>query len=161
MYGFGGSAHIVLQIACHLGCEVYVFTRAAAHRELARKLGAAWAGTSEEQLPEPLDAAIVFAPAGTLVPEALRAVRKGGTVALAGITMSQIPAMEYELLYQERVLRSAANSTREDVRECLRIAADVPVKTEVQIFPLEQANQALQALKHSRIEGAGVLGISQ
>lgn len=161
MYGFGGSAHIVLQIARHLGCEVYVFTRAAAHRKLARKLGAAWAGTSEEQLPEPLDAAIVFAPAGTLVPEALRAVRKGGTVALAGITMSQIPAMEYELLYQERVLRSAANSTREDVRECLRIAADVPVKTEVQIFPLEQANQALQALKHSRIEGAGVLGISQ
>jgi propanol-preferring alcohol dehydrogenase len=160
MYGFGGSAHIVLQIARHIGCEVYVFTRTTAHRELAKKLGAAWAGASEEHLPQPLDAAIVFAPAGTLVPQALRAVRKGGTVALAGITMSQIPAMDYELLYQERVLRSAANSTREDVRECLRIAAEVPVKTEVQVFPLEQANQALQALKHSRIEGAGVLRIS-
>jgi alcohol dehydrogenase, propanol-preferring len=157
MYGFGGSAHIVLQIARHLGCEVYVFTRATAHRELAKKLGAAWAGTSEEQAT--LDAAIVFAPAGTLVPQALRAVRKGGTIALAGITMSQIPAMDYELLYQERVLRSAANSTREDVRECLRLAAEVPVKTEVQIFPIEQANQALQALKHSRIEGAAVLRI--
>lgn len=161
VYGFGGSAHIVLQIAQHIGCEVYVFTRGAEHRELAQKLGAVWTGTSEQKLPAPLDAAIVFAPAGSLVPEALRAVRKGGTVALAGITMSQIPAMDYELLYQERVLRSAANSTREDVRACLRIAAEVPVKTEVQVFPLEQANQALQALKHSRIEGAGVLRISQ
>ena len=159
MYGFGGSAHIVLQMARHLGCEVLVFTRGAAHRELAKKLGAAWAGTSEEQ-PAPLDAAIVFAPAGALVPVALGAVRRGGTVALAGITMSQIPAMDYDLLYQERVLRSAANSTRDDVRECLRIAAEVPVKTEVQVFPLEQANQALQALKHSRIEGAAVLRIS-
>jgi alcohol dehydrogenase, propanol-preferring len=188
MYGFGGSAHIVLQIARHLGCKVYVFTRAAAHRELAMKLGAVWAGSSEESpggpplsgpvepaqsavegarqggavpvVRTPLDAAIVFAPAGTVVPEALRAVRKGGTVALAGITMSQIPAMDYDLLYQERVLRSAANSTREDVRECLRLAAEVPVKTEVQVLPLEQANQALQALKHSRIEGAAVLQIS-
>jgi propanol-preferring alcohol dehydrogenase len=171
MYGFGGSAHIVLQIARHLGCEVYVFTRGAAHRELALKLGAAWAGSSEQNPVAPplslpglerqggvvLDAAIIFAPAGSLVPVALRAVRKGGTVALAGITMSQIPAMDYDLLYQERVLRSAANSTRDDVRECLRIAAEVPVKTEVQAFPLEQANQALQALKHSRIEGAGAL----
>jgi propanol-preferring alcohol dehydrogenase len=160
MYGFGGSAHIVLQIARHLGCEVYVFTRAPAHLELAKKLGAIWAGTSEAHLPAPLDAAIVFAPAGSLVPEALRAVRKGGTVALAGITMSQIPAMNYDLLYQERVLRSAANSTRDDVRECLRLAAEVPLKTEVQIFPLEEANQALQALKHSRIEGAAVLRVS-
>ena len=183
MYGFGGSAHIVLQIARHLGCEVYVFTRAAAHRELALKLGAAWAGSSEQYPVAPplsgpggpapsavegggqggefLDAAIIFAPAGPLVPEALRAVRKGGTVALAGITMSQIPAMDYELLYQERVLRSAANSTRDDVRGCLRTAAQVPVKTEVQIFPLEQANQALQALKHSRIEGAAVLRVGR
>ena len=160
MYGFGGSAHIVLQIARHLGCEVLVFTRAAAHRELALKLGASWAGSAQDPAPGPLDAAIIFAPAGSLVPEALRAVRKGGTVALAGITMSQIPAMDYDLLYQERVLRSAANSTREDVRECLRLAAEVPVKTEVEVFPLEQANQALQALKHSRIEGAAVLQIS-
>jgi propanol-preferring alcohol dehydrogenase len=108
-----------------------------------------------------LDAAIIFAPAGSLVPLALRAVRKGGTVALAGITMSQIPAMDYDLIYHERILRSAANSTREDVRGCLRLAAEVPVKTAVEIFPLEQANQALQALKHSRIDGAAVLHISQ
>ncbi len=174
MYGFGGSAHIVLQMARHLGCEVYVFTRALAHRELALSLGAAWAGDANLSGGPPLsapglggqggillDAAIVFAPAGPLVPEALRAVRKGGTVALAGITMSQIPAMDYELLYQERVLRSAANSTRDDVRECLQLAAEVPVKTAVQIFPLEQANQALQALKHSKIDGAAVLKISQ
>ena len=160
MYGFGGSAHIVLQIARHLGCEVLVFTRAAAHRELAKKLGAAWAGTSEEQLPSRWMQRSFLRLPEPLVPQALRAVRKGGTVALAGITMSQIPAMDYDLLYQERVLRSAANSTRDDVRECLRIAAEVPVKTEVQVFPLEQANQALQALKHSRIEGAAVLRIS-
>jgi propanol-preferring alcohol dehydrogenase len=159
MYGFGGSAHIVMQIARHAGCEVYVFTRAAAHRELALQLGAAWAGESHEQPAAPLDAAIIFAPAGSLVPRALRAVRKGGAVALAGITMSRIPALDYDLLYQERILRSAANSTREDVRECLRLAAQVPVKTEVQVFPLEQANQALQELKHSRIDGAAVLRV--
>ncbi len=158
MYGFGGSAHIVLQIARHLGIEVVVFTRSVAHRELATKLGAAWAGSAEE-LPKALDAAIVFAPAGSLVRVALRAVRKGGTVALAGITMTEIPAMNYDLLYQERVLRSAANSTRDDVRECLQLAAEVPVHTAVEIFPLEQANEALQALKHSRIDGAAVLRI--
>jgi alcohol dehydrogenase, propanol-preferring len=161
MYGFGGSAHIVMQIARHAGCEVYVFTRAAAHRELALQLGAAWAGASQEQPATPLDAAIIFAPAGSVVPQALRAVRKGGTVALAGITMSQIPALDYDLLYHERALRSAANSTRENVRECLLLAAQVPVKTEVQVFPLEQANQALQELKHSRIDGAAVLRVSQ
>ena len=160
LYGFGASAHIVLQIARHQGCEVYVFTRTPAHRDLAKKLGAAWVGTSQEQPPAPLDAAIVFAPVGSLVPVALSSVRKGGTVALAGIVMSQIPAMDYALLYHERVLRSAANSTRQDVRECLQLAAEVPVQTSVQIFPLEQANQALQAMKHSRIEGAGVLRIA-
>ncbi|MBZ5627345.1 MAG: zinc-dependent alcohol dehydrogenase family protein [Acidobacteriia bacterium] len=161
MYGFGGSAHIVLQIARHLGCEVLVFTRGAAHRELATKLGASWVGTAQDQPPAPLDSAIIFAPAGSLVPEALRHLRKGGTVALAGITMSQIPAMNYDLLYHEHVLRSAANSTRDDVRDCLRLAAEVPVRTEVQSFPLQQANQALQDLKHSRIGGAGVLRISE
>lgn len=160
MYGFGGSAHIVLQMARHHGCEVFVFTRSPAHRELAKKLGAAWTGDAHDPVPAPLDAAIVFAPAGALVPVALGAVRKGGTVALAGITMSQIPAIDYALLYQERVLRSAANSTRDDVRECLELAADARVTTEVEIFPLEQANQALQALKHSRVDGAAVLRIS-
>jgi propanol-preferring alcohol dehydrogenase len=160
LYGFGASAHIVLQIARHQGCEVYVFTRTPAHRELAQRLGAAWVGTSQQQPPAALDAAIVFAPVGSLVPVALSSVRKGGTVALAGIVMSQIPAMDYALLYHERVLRSAANSTRDDVRECLQLAAEVPVTTAVQVFSLEQANQALQAMKHSRIEGAGVLRIA-
>ena len=157
LYGFGASAHIVLQLARHLGCQVMVFTRTPAHAELARKLGAAWVGTSQEQPPAPLDAAIVFAPVGSLVPVALGSLRKGGTVALAGIVMSPIPAMDYDLLYHERVVRSAANSTRDDVRECLQLAAEVPVRTAVQVYTLEQANQALQEMKHSRIEGAGVL----
>ncbi len=159
LYGFGASAHIVIQFARHLGCEVYVFTRTAAHQELARQLGAAWVGTAQEQAPAPLDAAIIFAPAGALVPAALRATRKGGTVALAGITMSAVPQMDYDLLYQERVLRSVANSTRQDAREFLVLASEVPVETEVEIFPLEEANAALLALKQSRIKGAGVLKI--
>jgi propanol-preferring alcohol dehydrogenase len=157
MYGFGGSAHIVLQLARHLGCRVYVFTRTPANQKLALDLGAEWVGAAPSQPPAPLDAAVVFAPAGPLVLEALRSLRKGGTVALAGITMSPIPQMDYALLYQERVVRSAANSTRDDVRECLRLAAEVPVRTEVQLFELEQANEALQAMKQSRISGAGVL----
>ncbi len=159
LYGFGGSAHIVLQIAIQMECEVYVFTRSQAHRTLALKLGAAWAGDAQER-PKPLDAAIIFAPAGALVPMALHAVRKGGTVSLAGITMSDIPALKYDLVYGERVLRSAANSTREDVRECLRLAAEVPVKTEVAIYALEQVNKALQDLQHSRLDGAAVLQIA-
>lgn len=160
LYGFGGSAHIVLQVARHMGCEVHVFTRAAAHRELALKLGAAWAGDAKDAAPCKLDAAIIFAPAGALVPEALRATRKGGTVTLAGITMSQIPAMDYSLLYQERVLRSVANSTRKDAHDFLQLAAEVPVRTEIQLFPLAEANRALQDLKHSRIEAAAVLQVS-
>ncbi len=157
LYGFGASAHIVIQFARHLGSEVYVFTRAPAHQELARKLGAAWVGDAQQAVPAPLDAAIIFAPAGSLVPAALRATRKGGTVALAGITMSAIPQMDYEILYEERVLRSIANSTRQDAREFLQLAAEVPVQTEVELFPLEKANEALLALKESRIKGAGVL----
>ncbi len=160
LYGFGGSAHIVLQIAVHMKCEIYVFTRSHAHRELALKLGAAWAGDAQERIAKPLDAAIIFAPAGALVPLALHAVRKGGVVSLAGIAMSDIPAMKYDLIYGERVLRSAANSTREDVRECLRLAAEVPVTTEAAVYPLEDANKALQDLKHSRVDGAAVLQIA-
>jgi len=161
LYGFGASAHIVIQFARFLGCEVYVFTRAPAHRELASRLGAAWVGHSEDRPPSPLDAGIIFAPAGALVPTALRHLRKGATLALAGITMSQIPALDYSLLYDERIVRSVANSTRQDAREFLDLAADVGVRTQVQVFPLEQANQALTDLKHSRIEGAGVLQISE
>jgi propanol-preferring alcohol dehydrogenase len=159
LYGFGASAHIVLQIARHMGCEVYVFTRAAAHKELALRLGAAWVGDAKERPPHELDAAIVFAPAGPIVLDALRALRKGGTVALAGITMTPIPEMDYSLIYGERVLGSAANSTRRDARELLELAAKVPVRTEVTLYRLEEANRALADMKHSRIEGAGVLHI--
>ena len=160
LYGFGASAHIVLQIARHLGCEVYVFTRGAQHRALATRLGAAWAGTAEDRPPHALDAAIVFAPAGPLVLVALAATRKGATVALAGITMTAIPTMDYELLRHERTVRTVANSTRDDVRECLRIAADVPVETAVQVYDLADANRALQDLKGSRIDGAGILRVA-
>ena len=160
LYGFGASAHLVIQLARHEGCEVYVFTRAPAHRQLAKQLGAAWVGGAEETPPGELDAAIIFAPAGALVLDALRVLRKGGTVALAGITMSPIPPLDYSLLYHERVLRSVANSTRQDVREFLELAAEVPLQTEIRLFDLEQANQALQALKKSEITGAGVLRIA-
>ncbi len=160
LYGFGASAHIVLQLARHMGCEVYVFTRAESHRELARRLGAAWVGGAGERPPGSLDAAIIFAPAGPLVLDALRDLRKGGTVALAGITMSRIPEIDYDsLLYHERIVRSVANSTREDVRNLLRLAAEIPLRTEVEVFSLAEANQALQALKQSKIHGAGVLKV--
>jgi alcohol dehydrogenase, propanol-preferring len=160
LYGFGASAHIVAQIARHMGCEVYVFTRAAAHRELAMKLGAVWVGDAKDRPPHELDAAIVFAPAGPIVLDALRALRKGGTVALAGITMTAIPEMDYSLIYGERVVRSVANSTRQDARELLELASDVPVHTAVTLYPLEEANRALADMKHSRIEGAAVLRVS-
>jgi propanol-preferring alcohol dehydrogenase len=159
LYGFGASAHLVLQLAHHQGCEVYVFTRAQAHRDLAVKLGAAWVGAAEDRAPQQVDAGIIFAPAGALVPRALRALRKGGTLALAGITMSAIPQMDYSLLYQERVIRSVANSTRVDCREFLDLAAEVPLRAEIEVFGLDRANEALQALKKSEINGAGVLRI--
>ncbi|MBI1939910.1 MAG: zinc-dependent alcohol dehydrogenase family protein [Acidobacteria bacterium] len=161
MYGFGASAHVILQVARHMGCEVYVFTRAESHRELAKKLGAAWAGGAKDQAPGLLDSAIMFAPAGSLVLDALRALRKGGTVALAGIHMTPIPEIDYDtLLYHERTVRSVANSTRQDVHDFLRVAAEVPVRTEVECFRLEEANRALQAMKHSKLHAAGVLKIS-
>jgi propanol-preferring alcohol dehydrogenase len=158
LYGFGASAHIILQVARHAGCEVYVFTRTAGHQQLARQMGAAWVGRAEETPPEKLDAAVIFAPVGALVLEALRVLRKGGTVSLADITMSPIPAIDYDkLLYHERIVRSVANATRQDAREFLRIAAEIPVRTEIETFRLEDANRALQALKRSAIRGAGVL----
>jgi len=159
LYGFGASAHMVLQMARHVGIEVYVFTRAAVHQKLAGELGAAWVGAAEDQPPHPLDAAIIFAPAGALVPHALRGLRKAGTLTLAGITMSAIPQIDYSLLYQERVVRSVANSTRRDAREFLELAAKIPVKAEVTLYSLDEANQALQDLKHSRLKAAGVLRI--
>ncbi len=161
MYGFGGSAHVVIQVAIHWGCQVRVFTRSKAHQKLARSLGASWAGTAEDGKADSLDSAIVFAPDGNLVPVALEHVRRGGTVALAGIYMSPIPEMAYELLYGERTLRSVANSTRQDVQELLSLAAQIPIRTEVEVFPLSLANQALKALKDSKITGAAVLEIPQ
>jgi len=160
LFGFGASAHLVIQLARYEGCEVYVFTRTAAHRELAKRLGAAWVGGADENPPVQLDAAIIFAPAGSLVREALRVLGKGGTLALAGITMSPIPELDYSLLYHERIIRSVANSTRQDCREFLQLAAEANLKTEIQIYALEKANEALQDLKHSRIEGAGVLKVA-
>jgi propanol-preferring alcohol dehydrogenase len=157
LYGFGASAHIVIQVARYWGCEVYVFSRSALHRKLAEQLGAVWTGTADEIPPRPLDSVISFAPAGELVPKALKVLRKGGTLALAGIHVSPIPQLDYNLLYHEKMVRSVANSTRQDATDFLEIAAEIPVKTEVEIFPLEEANKALQLLKSSKINGAGVL----
>lgn len=161
LYGFGASAHIVLQLARHMKCEVYVFTRSEAHRQSALRLGAAWVGSAQDQPAAQIDDAIIFAPAGALALDALRVTRKGGTVALAGITMSAIPEIDYDkLLYHERVLRSVANSTRHDATEFLRQAAEIPVRTDVEVFELDQANRALSAMKQSKILGAAVLKIS-
>jgi len=159
LYGFGAAAHIVAQVAVHRGSRVYAFTRRgdAAAQSLAKGLGAVWAGASEELPPEPLDAAILFAPVGALVPLALRAVRPAGVVVCAGIHMSDIPSFPYALLWGERVVRSVANLTRQDGEEFLALAPKVPVRTEVTRYRLEQANEALSALREGRIAGAAVL----
>jgi propanol-preferring alcohol dehydrogenase len=160
LYGFGGSAHIAIQVAVHWGCEVYVFTRGEAHRALATQLGAYWTGRAEDSPPRLLDGAVIFAPVGGLVAEALRALAKGGTVAIAGITMTPITGFEYGLLYHERAIVSVANSTRQDALDLLALAAEIPIRTEVETFPLEEANNALALLRQSRLRGAGVLAIS-
>ena len=159
LYGFGAAAHIICQVAVHEGRRVFAFTRGddEAARALALGLGAEWAGDSMAPGPEPLDAAIIFAPVGALVPAALRATAPGGTVVCAGIHMSDIPSLQYRDLWQERVLRSVANLTRADAREFLAIAPTVPVRTTVQEFALEDAEQALSQLRAGRIEGAAVL----
>jgi propanol-preferring alcohol dehydrogenase len=159
IYGFGAAAHIIAQVARFQGREIFAFTRPgdSAAQEFARRLGAVWAGGSDEAPPEKLDAAIIFAPAGPLVPAALRAVGKGGTVVCGGIHMSDIPAFPYRDLWEERTLRSVANLTRRDGEEFLAIAPRVPVQTETQTFPLEQANEALACLRAGRITGAAVL----
>ncbi|MEW6751891.1 MAG: zinc-dependent alcohol dehydrogenase family protein [Candidatus Latescibacterota bacterium] len=159
LYGFGAAAHIIVQVAVHQGRRVFAFTRPgdAAGQAFARSLGAVWAGGSDEAPPEPLDAAILFAPAGSLVPLALRAVDKGGVVVCAGIHMSPIPTFEYRLLWEERVVRSVANLTRQDGRLFFAVAPQVPVRTRVQAYPLEQADLALHQLADGRIEGAAVL----
>jgi propanol-preferring alcohol dehydrogenase len=157
LYGFGASAHIAIQIARRWGCEVYVATRDAEHQRLAKELGAAWVGRAEDVPNDTLHAAVMFAPAGALVPEALRALRKGGTLALGGIYMTPIPEMKYDLLYHERILRSVANATRGDAQQLMQLAAQIPIQTDIQTFPLGDANRALVALKRSEIHGAGVL----
>jgi len=157
LYGFGASAHIAIQIARHQGCEVSVFTRSKHHHDLARELGAVWTGTAEEHPPAKMDCSVVFAPAGAIVHSALHHLQKGGTIALAGIHMSPIPELEYKYLYEERTIRSVAHSTHGDVWELLKVAAEIPVRTEVEEFPLTDANQALKKLKRSEIRGSGVL----
>jgi alcohol dehydrogenase, propanol-preferring len=161
LFGFGSAAHIVTQVARHRGCEVFAFTRKddLEAQAFARSLGAAWAGAVEDSPPAPLDAAILFAPVGAHVPRALALVRPGGTVVCAGIHMSDIPTFPYRLLWGERTLRSVANLTREDGRAMLALAPAVPVRTEVEVFPLEAANDALSALRAGRIRGSAVLAI--
>ncbi len=160
-YGFGAAAHVAIQVARHWKVEVYASTRDARHQRLALELGAAWAGGTLDAPPARLDAAIIFAPAGEIVPAALKALRKGGTLVLGGIHMSTIPPLDYELLYQERVVRSVANNTREDGRDFLRAAAEIPIHTHTQIFPLREANLALNVLKNDAISGAAVLDCRQ
>jgi propanol-preferring alcohol dehydrogenase len=159
LYGFGAAAHLIAQVAVLEGREVYAFTRTgdAPAQQFARDLGARWAGSSLEAPPELLDAAIIFAPVGALVPAALKAVDKAGVVVCAGIHMSDIPSFPYQLLWGERVVRSVANLTRRDGEEFLAMAARLPLRTHVQRFPLEQANEALAALREGRITGAAVL----
>jgi propanol-preferring alcohol dehydrogenase len=159
LYGFGAAAHLVAQVARHEGRRVFAFTRPgdAAAQTFARELGAEWAGPSDEVPPEPLDAAILFAPVGALVPTALRAVAKGGTVVCAGIHMSPIPSFPYDILWGERTVRSVANLTRRDGDEFLALAPRVPVRTETVALPLGQANEALDRLRSGRLRGAAVL----
>jgi len=160
IYGFGSSAHIVLQLALNRGATAYVCTRGESHREMAMEMGAAWAGEDPEEMPVRADSAILFAPAGELVPPALRALKKGGTLALAGIHMSDVPAMRYEdCLFYEKNVRSVTANTRADGEGLLREAAEIPIRPKVTRFPLSEANRALLLLKSDRIRGSGVLMI--
>jgi propanol-preferring alcohol dehydrogenase len=162
IFGFGAAAHIVTQVAVHRGQRVFAFTRGGdeSAQEFALKMGAAWSGATQEAPPEELDAAIIFAPAGELVPTALRRVRKGGTVVCGGIHMSDIPTFPYSLLWGERVIRSVANLTHADGVDFLRLAPAIPIHTEVEIHPLREANEALARLRNGEVRGAAVLSIA-
>jgi propanol-preferring alcohol dehydrogenase len=159
LYGFGAAAHIIAQVALHQGREIYAFTRGddAKTQDFARGLGAVWAGSSDSAPPEPLDAALIFAPVGALVPAALKATAKGGIVVCAGIHMSPIPSFSYDILWEERSIRSVANLTRRDAEEFLALAANIPIKTQTTTYPLDRANAALDDLRNGRFEGAAVL----
>jgi len=160
LYGFGSSASLAVQVALHLKCTVYVMTRDAKHQQLARELGATWAGGAEDRPPELLDSAILFAPVGNLVPPALESLDQGGTLALAGIYLTQIPPLDYEKhLFHEKTLQSVTANTRADGEELLKLAAEIPLHPRVTCFPLRDANRALQQLKHDGIQGSGTLVI--
>jgi propanol-preferring alcohol dehydrogenase len=157
LVGFGASAHLALQVALHWGCEVFVFTRGEAGRSLALDLGASWAGEVDDDSGVLLDAAVTFAPAGNLVPAVLRKLDRGGTVAVNAVYASDIPSFTYEELYWERTVCSVANFTREDAREFLALAADIPVRALTEVYPLDQANEALIRIKRGDVRGAAVL----
>ena len=159
LLGFGASAHLAIQVLRHWGCEVVVLTRGDRHRALARELGAAWVGGASDLPPLPCDRAVVFAPAGELVPVALDLVRPGGTVSLAGIHMSPIPSFDYERLWHERTLRSVANMTRQDAHEFMALAAEIPVRAQFELFALADANDALARLARDEVRGAAVLQV--
>jgi alcohol dehydrogenase, propanol-preferring len=160
IYGFGASAHVIMQVARYWGCEVYVCSRGEVHRDLARSLGAAWVGGEADRPPVPLDSAVIFAPAGNLVLPALEALDKGGTLSLAGIHMSDIPVMNYERhLFNEKTVTSTTANTRQDGRELLDLAARIPIRSEVTVYPLEEANRALVAIKRSEVRGAAVIRV--
>ncbi len=159
-YGFGSAAHVAIQVARYWDVKVYAATRNERHQKLAMELGAEWAGGTLAEPPVKLDAAIVFAPAGEIVPAALKALKKGGTLALAGIHMSPTPPIDYNLLYHERVVRSVANNTRQDGEDFLRIAAEIPIRTQVEIYPMSDANRALDNLKNDAIRGSAVLQVN-
>src|SRR5262245_45644801 len=157
LFGFGAAGHVAIQVARHWGVDVYAFTRDKRHQQLAGEMGAVWVGGSNDTPPIKLDSIIIFAPAGELVISALKALKKGGTLALGGIHMSPIPPIDYQLLYDERVVRSVANNTRQDGLDFLQVAAEIPIKTQTQIFDLVEANTALNALKHDAVRGAAVI----
>ncbi len=160
IYGFGSSGHICAQVARYWGCEVYAFTRSAKHRQHALELGAIWTGQAQDDPPHKLDRSIIFAPAGWIVPLALGNLRKGGTLCINAIHMSDLPQMPYNRLWHERTIRTVANATRRDAEEFLALAAQIPVRTEIELFDFEDANQALQKMKHSEVHGTAVLRIA-
>jgi propanol-preferring alcohol dehydrogenase len=159
LVGFGASAHLAIQIARYWGCEVYAFSRSQAHQDHAIELGASWAGSVNDETPKCLDRAVIFAPAGDLVPRVLERLRPGGTLAINAIHMSPIPSMEYRLIYGERTIRSVANATYQDGVEFLKLAEEINIHTDVRLYPLKEANQAVIDLKHSKFKGEAVLTI--